>query len=99
MSIDSTVSPTDGAPGPTPNRTTDRRSLGRIVKMLGFVTEGIGIVVSGLSVHFLLELVGSAASLSIYTNLFDTLEAGVILAGLGVILIGLGYYLEPLPDG
>ncbi|MGB6501188.1 MAG: hypothetical protein WBG19_07305 [Thermoplasmata archaeon] len=75
---------------------TDWRSHGGLVKMVGFVTEGIGVIVSGLSLHFLLELVGGTGSLSIYTNLFDTLEAGVILAGLGVILIGLGYYLESL---
>jgi hypothetical protein len=64
--------------------------------MIGFIIEGVGILVSGASLHYLLQLIngnGSDAQ-SLYNSLFNTLEAGVMIAGVGVIVIGIGLYLE-----
>jgi len=63
--------------------------------MIGFVIEGVGILVVGFALNYFLQLVNSNGqnTQSIYNNLVNTLEAGVIVAGLGVIVIGIGVYL------
>ncbi|MFY9716970.1 MAG: hypothetical protein WAK40_03430 [Thermoplasmata archaeon] len=67
--------------------------------MVGFIVEGVGILVSGASLHYLLQLIngnGNNAQ-TLYNSLFNTLEAGVMIAGVGVIVIGIGLYLESRP--
>jgi hypothetical protein len=83
--------------GSTPSAEAMWKARGGLVKMVGFVIEGVGILVTGLGIHYFLELVngnGSSNIQSIYNNLFNTLEAGVIVAGIGVIVIGIGVYVS-----
>ncbi|HTP54953.1 MAG TPA: hypothetical protein VML94_08380 [Thermoplasmata archaeon] len=72
------------------------KARGGLVKMIGFVIEGAGILVSGASVHYFLDLINGNGlnTQSLYNSLFNTLEAGVMIAGVGVIVIGIGLYLE-----
>jgi hypothetical protein len=88
--------PSMSAPNAHPSHPSTGGS-GPLVKMLGFVIEGVGILVTGLGLNYFLQLIngnGSSNVNTIYNNLFHTLEAGVILAGIGVIVIGIGLYLE-----
>ncbi len=65
--------------------------------MAGFVVEGVGIIVAGLSLGSLVELTSNSSDanvVTIYTNFFRTLEAGIIVAGVGAILLGVGIYVE-----
>ncbi len=63
--------------------------------MIGFIIEGVGILIAGLGLHYMVTLINSNGNntASIYTNLFNTLEAGVVIGGIGVIVIGIGVYL------
>lgn len=61
--------------------------------MVGLLIEGVGVIVSGVSVHYILQLItgnGSNAN-SLYTSFFNTLMAGVITAGVGIIVIGVSF--------
>ena len=81
--------------GSNPVQGPDWKVRGGLVKMIGFVIEGVGILVVGFALNYFLQLVNSNGqnTQSIYNNLVNTLEAGVIVAGLGVIVIGIGVYL------
>lgn len=66
------------------------------MKMVGMILEGVGAVVSGLSLSFLIPVINGSSSnyQSSETALFNTLEAGIIIIGIGVIVLGIGAYLE-----
>ena len=58
------------------------------------MVEGIGVILIGTSLTVLIyaEHTANVDYTSIYTDFLGVLEAGVVLAGIGVIVVGLGLY-------
>ncbi|MGA7922833.1 MAG: hypothetical protein WCA77_02520 [Thermoplasmata archaeon] len=73
---------------------------GGILKMFGIITEGIGILVSGLSIGYLVSVLNptgvAANSVSNETGFLNMLEVGIIISGIGLVFLGIGMYAESL---
>jgi hypothetical protein len=82
--------------GSTQSEDAKWKARGGVVKMVGFFVEGVGVIVSALSLgYFLSLLTGNGSNTSSLENSFvHTLEAGIIIGGIGVIVIGIGVYLS-----
>jgi len=74
------------------------RPISGAVKMVALLLDGIGIIISGASLGFLVNSLNSsiANSTTAFTSFLNTLEAGIIIAGVGAILLGIGMLLESL---
>jgi hypothetical protein len=55
------------------------------------------VIVAGGSISYLVTGANSIYSNpSVYTNFLNTLESGIIIAGLGLIVLGVGIFLDSL---
>jgi hypothetical protein len=63
--------------------------------MAGLLIEGVGIIVSATSLGYVVDELGSNGNnaIQLYTNFFHTLEAGIIVAGVGVMVLGIGLFV------
>jgi hypothetical protein len=67
------------------------------MKMIALTLEGIGIIVSGLSLGYLVTgFNGVFGGASPFTSFLNTLEAGLIIAGIGAIVLGIALFVESL---
>ncbi|MCI4354202.1 MAG: hypothetical protein L3K06_02415 [Thermoplasmata archaeon] len=73
------------------------RPIAGAIKMTALILNGIGIIVSGVSIGFLVNGINNPlGSSSTITSFLNTLEAGIIISGVGAILLGVGLFLESL---
>jgi hypothetical protein len=94
------ANPSEPTPRPGESTGAERskglwRSRGGLIKMVGLVVEGVGVIVSGLSLSYVVTEVNSTGNnaVTLYTNFFHTLEAGIVISGVGVILLGIGFFV------
>jgi len=68
------------------------------VKMTALALEGVGIIVAGASLGSLVTSINNPSSnqAAAFTSFLNTLEAGIIIAGVGAILLGAALLLDSL---
>ncbi len=70
--------------------------LGNLVRASGTALIGVGVIVAALSFSYLIQIIKAVgnSSTSVAVNFYQTLEIGGILAGVGLVLVGVGAYLS-----
>ncbi|MCI4360132.1 MAG: hypothetical protein L3J91_00350 [Thermoplasmata archaeon] len=86
---------------PGPGMMMPRRNwkpIAGAVKMTALTLEGFGIIVAGVSIGYLVNSINNvtASSSSNLTSFLNTLEAGLIISGVGAILFGIGLLIDSL---
>jgi hypothetical protein len=67
------------------------------IKMTALILEGFGIIVAGASIGYLVnEINNVTASSGDFSSFLNTLEAGIIIAGVGAILFGIALLIDSL---
>jgi hypothetical protein len=81
-------SPTYGTPPVfTPRRQANWRVIAGVTRLIGLAIAGSGLIVLGVTLATLMTL---ESSVNGFTTFYDDLGASAILAGAGVILLGIG---------
>jgi hypothetical protein len=79
-------------------RPTNWKLAGGAALLVAEILIGIGVIISGLSLANISCVAGSTCtSWSVSEmNFFNELESGIIIAGIGVMLLGVGMLLQSL---
>jgi len=74
--------------GPTPT--------GGIFRFVGLTLLGVGLIMTGLSLGYLIDLINGTSTnyTAMDTNFFRTVEIAAVIAGVGVLFLGLAAYFD-----
>jgi hypothetical protein len=92
------ANPTYFAPqAPTLTARRNWRPIAGAIKMTALLLEGIGIIVSAVSIGFLVsEFNNPFGTPTGFISFLNTLEGGLIIAGVGAMVLGVALFLESL---
>ncbi len=90
--MDASASPAATATAPG----TRAGTRGAAIRLAGLVIEGGGVILSGLSLGYIITDVNGNGTnyVSLETNFFSTLEAGIVVCGVGIVILAVGIFLQ-----
>jgi len=68
------------------------------IKMTALILEGFGIIVAGVSIGYLVNSINNLTGNTAgdFTSFLNTLEAGVVISGVGAILFGIALLIDSI---